>query len=286
MPQTVKCPRCGKELIAPDELIGKVAACPQCHEPIPITGSIRGSTPPSTTNSPTMATVATNLPPTAAPTAAVLPPPPDVRRSNPILATMPVTAPPEPRSAQPVAVVIANSAPAQLAGPRLATTARFITADPTDTRINLGADGRLPELRLDESQDIDRAATPVRSANPLILVGVLGVSFVMSAVLLFLDTETRKSESQRRADARRELEVNYTQSSKGLEKYQAELRSALQSHNRRKYDEERKHYRRVIQMLRAEDVDPLKGLTGIRRGEAPPSDEHLESLLSELLKSE
>ena len=104
MPQTVKCPRCGKELIAPDELIGKVAACPQCHEPIPITGSIRGSTPPSTTNSPTMATVATNLPPTAAPTAAVLPPPPDVRRSNPILATMPVTAPPEPRSAQPVAV--------------------------------------------------------------------------------------------------------------------------------------------------------------------------------------
>ena len=119
--------------------------------------------------------------------------------------------------------------------------------------------------------------------NPLVLVAVLTVSFGMSAAMLLMDTETRRSESDRQAQARSELTLHYTQSYRRFEPYQEELRRALQFHNQGKYAEERSCYRLVLDLLHEEHRDNLKGLTGVRRGPAPPSDEHLESLLSQLL---
>ena len=40
----VKCPKCGKELSAPDELLGKVAMCPRCRNPFPVARSAAPTT--------------------------------------------------------------------------------------------------------------------------------------------------------------------------------------------------------------------------------------------------
>ncbi len=104
--------------------------------------------------------------------------------------------------------------------------------------------------------------------------------------MLFMDAETRRSESDRKEAARRDLELNYMRSMKGLEKYQVELRSALQAHNRGDYSGERRHYQHVMGMLRADNLDPIKGLTGIRRGPTHPADNQLADLLTILLANE
>jgi hypothetical protein len=171
------------------------------------------------------------------------------------------------------------------ASPREANSARFIAANPTERRIDLGADGRLPELVLQEGTKTEQPAA-TNSTNPLLLIAVLTVSFALTATILLLDTETRRSESERQADARYELSVHYSQSARRLEPYQEQLRQALQFHNQGKYSEERNCYRRVLDLLHEEHRDNLKGLTGVRHGDVPPSDEHLESLLSLLLSDD
>lgn len=158
-----------------------------------------------------------------------------------------------------------------------------MTANPTERRINLGADGRLPELVLQEGTKSENVAASPRTTNPLVLVAVLSVSFGLSALMLLMDTETRRSESEQQAQARDELTLHYTQSIRRLEPYQEELRRALQFHNQGKYAEERRCYRIVLDLLHEEHRDNLKGLTGVHRGLTPPSDEHLELLLSQLL---
>ena len=174
---------------------------------------------------------------------------------------------------------------AKPATPRVANAARFITANPTERRIDLGADGRLPELILQEGTKVEPTAATPHSTNPLVLVAVLTVSFGLTAAMLLLDTESRRSESERTGAARQELALHYTQSRR-QEPYQEHLRQALQFHNQGKYAEERNCYRRVLDLLHEEHRENLKGLTGVRRGISPPSDEHLESLLSLLLSND
>jgi hypothetical protein len=115
---------------------------------------------------------------------------------------------------------------------------------------------------------------------------VLTISFGLSAAMLLIDTGTRRSESDRKTAAREELLLHYTKSHRRLEPYQELLRQALQFHNQGKYADELRCYRRVLDLLHEEHRENLKGLTGVRRGAAPPSDEHLESLLSQLLSND
>lgn len=134
-----------------------------------------------------------------------------------------------------------------------------------------------------EGSKPEPAAAAPRTSNPLVLIGVLTVSFGLSAALLLMETETQRTESQRQAAARDELAFHYTQNTRRPEPYQEWLRKALQFHNQGKYAEERRCYRRVLDLLHEEHRDDLTGLTGVRRGMTPPSDEHLQSLLSQLL---
>jgi hypothetical protein len=318
MPVMVRCPKCGKELVAPDALIGKVAACPQCNLTFPLVGSGRPATstsaatpavpPPASAGSGnasssgkvpiTTASISTNLPPAPTVPAHASPPPrPDVRSSNSgsVASVSPNAVKQEPRSQKSASPAVSSTS----AGTRVpgadapatpptetahtANRARFVTANPTERRINLGADGRLPELVLQEGTKAEQVPTASRGANPLVLVGVLAVSFGLSAVMLLMDTETRRSESDKQAEARAELALHYTQTHRRLEPYQEELRRALQFHNQGKYAEEHRCYRRVLDLLHEEHRDNLKGLTGVRHGTSPPSDQHLESLLSQLL---
>ena len=181
----------------------------------------------------------------------------------------------------------ANGPPSRPAATaRAANAARFITANPTERRIDLGADGRLPELVLQEGAKSEPASATPRATNPLVLIAVLAVSFGLTAAMLLLDTESKRSESDRKAEARDELALHYTHSHRRLEPYQEQLRQALQFHNQGKYAEERNCYRRVLDLLHEEHRENLKGLTGVRHGVSPPSDEHLESLLSQLLSND
>jgi hypothetical protein len=172
------------------------------------------------------------------------------------------------------------------AAQRAAQPARFIAANPTERRIDLGADGRLPELVFQEGQKTEHGAAVTPSSNPIVLIVVLTVSFGLSVAMLLIHPASGRSESQRNAEARDELALHYTQSYRRLEPYQELLRQALQFHNQGKYAEERRCYRRVLDLLQEEHRDNLKGLTGVRRGDSPPSDEHLESLLSQLLSND
>ena len=99
-----------------------------------------------------------------------------------------------------------------------------------------------------------------RTTNPLVLIAVLAVSFGLSAAMLLFETESRRSESERKAKARDELALHYTQSYRRLEPYQEQLRQALQFHNQGKYAEERGCYRRVLDLLHEEHRENSKGI--------------------------
>ena len=100
--------------------------------------------------------------------------------------------------------------------------------------------------------------------NPLLLIAVLAVSFGLTAAMLLLDTESKRSESDRKAEARDELALQYTHSHRRLEPYQEQLRQALQFHNQGKYAEERNCYRRVLDLLHEEHRENLKLLNRVR----------------------
>jgi hypothetical protein len=198
----------------------------------------------------------------------------------------------------PPTAAVSLPAPAQVPQPtpavkasRAATPARFIATVDTQ-QVNLGADGLLPELSLQESSQAAESQAASRSGNPLLLILVLAASFAATAVMLFLDTESRRSESLQRSMARQQVADYYARAaypSHPLEDYQQRLRKALQAHNQGKYADERRYYRQVLNRLRDEGLQSeqaVTGLTGVRKGPTPPSDEHLESLLSQLLSDD
>ena len=83
--------------------------------------------------------------------------------------------------------------------------------------------------------------------------------------------------------ARRQLEDQYLRPSVAPARYQQLLRQALWAHNREAYDEERRLYKQVLDLLHAENKDPYNGLTGQIDARDPPNDRHLEELLATLV---
>jgi hypothetical protein len=61
------------------------------------------------------------------------------------------------------------------------------------------------------------------------------------------------------------------------------LREALQANNKGDYATERRRYHQVLDLLHAENNDPLSGLTGQANAAKPPHDRHLEEMLSALV---
>lgn len=160
-------------------------------------------------------------------------------------------------------------------------TARFITDGPGDPLVKLGADGHLPELRLDAGSSRGNTREPTaKQTNPLLFLAAIGASFLFSILMLFMDAGT-PSEQTSKGSARQEIERYYGEKDERLEPYQLALRRARQAHSRRDYADERQEYRSVLNLLRAEGAKKrLSGLTGNKRGR---SDEELETLISTLL---
>jgi len=161
-------------------------------------------------------------------------------------------------------------------------TARFIATETAQSGLKLAEDGKLPTLRLKEPGQEEVKQAGSSGAHPLLLFMALAFSAITTVVLLLIPSESdspgRTGEKQA---ARREIEESYIS---GMDKeaelapYQLHLREALQAHARRDFAEERRRYRRVLDMLRAERGKFDRGLTG-----SPAKDETLEKLITTLL---
>ncbi|HJN08449.1 MAG TPA: hypothetical protein QF564_07135 [Pirellulaceae bacterium] len=291
MSVSVQCPTCSKELLAAAELVGKLASCPHCQAQFPITKSATrtvGETPATETATETRYPEPANLyPPGQSPS-------PSVSETANVASikgqSLPGTAagkaapqstpPPATRFSSPAAK---SARPSPSKPSREARPARFIAADASETRVELGHDGQLPVLQLEEATRIDVDQENARTSNPWLLVAALAVSFGMSAVLLFVETDGAPAERTTKKSARRDVEMYYSRPVPQPQRYRQLLREALQAYNKEDYATERRRYKQVLDLLHAENNDRYSGLTGQVSASEPPNDRHLEELLSTLV---
>ncbi|MBN1393919.1 MAG: hypothetical protein JW959_02725 [Pirellulales bacterium] len=165
--------------------------------------------------------------------------------------------------------------------------ARFIAADDADSKLLPAQDGKLPGLRLDEEAIKDKRPQEKKtSMNPLVLLGLLSASVVLSIVLALVDLNPPTGSGSETKDQQRYLiERDYFGSgnidNRDLEPHQLLLREAQRAHIRGDRETERDNYRRVLKMLRAERAPGERGLTGSRR-----RDKQLEDAITVLLSGD
>ena len=286
MPVTVNCPGCNSELTAPDEMIGQMASCPQCKSQFHVAN---GSEAPEPTTPP--------APPSEAPrrqgavpvglksfkgrdvasAARAIPnpaEPPSMSSTAPSTgpASPPIqpTEPPKPRQQKP------RRRPKQ---------AKFITADATQTKVLLGADGQLPELVLREADAKEKKEAVSSSGSSPLMIVALVVSIVFSVILLLADLSGSRGENVTKQDARETLKkyhIGGESDASELEPYQLLIREALKEHSSDHEKAERRLYKQVLDMLHAEGKNRF-GVTGRVPGSSH-SDKHLEKLINTLLR--
>ncbi len=158
--------------------------------------------------------------------------------------------------------------------------ARFIT-DQGDPLVELGADGQLPELALDEGKSSrDRVSKP-KEASPALLYAVLALSLAMSLALLLLDAAPHASTTVSKNQARRDIVRFYGKETDELKPSQSSLRAARLAHSRGDRQTERREYRKVLDELSAEDSNQHVGVTGHFR-----SDHELKQLIGLILSQD
>lgn len=142
--------------------------------------------------------------------------------------------------------------------------ARFITAETMASTLPISADGKLPALQLTEGHTTAEAKVKSSKMNPLMLMGLLCLSVVMSITFVLLaPSEDNPEDVPARVDARREIEDNYFgQKGKPIEEYQRWLREAQTAYARGDYRTEHARYRAVQKRLNAEREKFQPGLTG------------------------
>jgi hypothetical protein len=163
-------------------------------------------------------------------------------------------------------------------------TARFITPEAADSTLKLAEDGKLPDLALREGQRKDKPRTDSTAVNPLVLFIVLTASVVMSVFLVMMDfTPVDQRLARRQARARATIEEQFLApaGAEHPEPYQVLLREALLEHSRGNFTQERRLYRRVLRLLRAELPDEQQGVTG-----STYRDAELEDLLTVLVRTQ
>lgn len=176
---------------------------------------------------------------------------------------------------------------------RTKNVARFIT-DKGGPMVELGADGHLPELALQDGPGKKSKRDKSKSSSPVLLYSILGLSMAACLAMLLIDpTPTTVSETSK-ASARRELVRFFGMSDDEITRrereiksnpkarwpwpsnnkpvglmgdgvparWQKDLRAAKIARTRRDSAAERAYYRRVLDQLNAEDHDLHFGLTG------------------------
>lgn len=302
------CPKCGKELKAPKHLMGKPVVCPKCQYGFRVGSPAEGGNsdghvatseawkfPPARGEEEPAAVTATERESVAA-TVAQAPPTSVLRAPTPPSGSAPqgtVVAPPiqeSPPAQSPAAQSpAAESRSAATRTPRRPTRAKLITPDSAETRVQLDADGELPHLHLRDDPKKPKEDESAGGSNPLLLIGVVCASITMSVILLFVEPNSARDESQSKTEAREQIRLYYwgAPSLQGpLAAYQKKLREAIQAHHRADYNAEVARYREVLRMLHDESIQDATGLTGVKQHGAPPNDRHLEELLATLLRDD
>jgi len=156
-------------------------------------------------------------------------------------------------------------------------------------KVHLGADGKLPELVLqDADQALEAAVARPQTSPPWLLLVVFGFSVTVSLAMLFIDSgNSPQVERRSRASARAALQQNYAGTYPPFTPYQQKIRLALQAHQKGDRSEEKRLFREVLDILHAESKNRSTGVTGMIDAPDPPagnpSDRHLEGLISTLL---
>lgn len=297
MPVTIICPLCNKQLSVPRKTMGSMATCPKCQgtflmlpgavvtvsenggETSTATGaSAEAPRPSAPAMRPAGDSTATPRAPAAAPSA---------------MRPRPAPAPVPPALAAALAPDASVTKPAEKstakAGPK---KARMITSATVASNVHLAADGKLPELKLNdgESEEEEEKAADKKGeggTNPIVLIGVMCGSVLFSVLLVLAEFETSEHHTSDKASARHELEDFYTNLGDPNKPdapppppvpYQILLREAKQAFTRGDFAGERAMYRRVLDLLHSEGRNRFTGLTG-----SPHKDEDLEKILSTLL---
>jgi hypothetical protein len=156
---------------------------------------------------------------------------------------------------------------------RKKNVARFIT-DQGGPLVELGADGHLPELSLQDDLTRKEKQVKPKQSNSALLYSALGLSFLASLAMLFAEVDPPSVSELSKADAREEIVRFFGSDDKELETWQKQLRAARLAHSRGDDDAELMAYRRVLGLLKSEDRDPHIGITGRLK-----TDEELKRLI-------
>lgn len=165
--------------------------------------------------------------------------------------------------------------------------AKLITNRGAEATVQLGTDGRYPELALASVAAPTKTDSKPKESNPVLLFTVMAASCLSSVGLLLVDFDSPAvHSSEDKAFARSELASFYGTDSSALEPYQKLLRQAAVEYSQGDKDAERALLRQVLNLLKAVDAkDPqnLNGLTGKQTGKGKASDEKLRKLLETIL---
>jgi hypothetical protein len=157
-----------------------------------------------------------------------------------------------------------------------------------EPRVQLGADGRLPELNLSETGGPVVESSGKSSVQPWLVIVAVLASTAMSALLLLWTPESGGSSTAAHAQARFQLRNFYGKEGSDLEPYQQLLRQAAVEHSQGRIREERRMYLKVLDRLNSADVldtGNFHGLTGRQTGRGRNSDTELRELLESLVSS-
>ena len=144
---------------------------------------------------------------------------------------------------------------------RQKNVARFIT-DQGGPLVELGADGHLPELALQDDPTRKEKQPKPKQSNSALLYSVLGLSFLCSLAMLFAEADPPSVAELSKADAREEIVRFFGNDDKDLEAWQRQLRAARLAHSRGDDETELRRYREVLAALNSEDRDVHIGMTG------------------------
>jgi len=262
MPIELSCPRCTKMLSFGDEFAGQYAFCDQCQGRLWV--------PQNATNVPGFITTATG-------------PSDNTSEQEDSTGTSENCAPPR-LSKSPEH---AESRSPQKAPENVAT---FIASDVVESRIEMGADGQLPELTLSTDADADQKMESKGTQNLWGLVLLVCGSLIASTALLVFDGPSSKQHSNIDGLLRRLSDKYIYQPDTQLAPYQKYLRDALLARSQGDPAKEQTYYRKVLHLLRAEhhkrDLNE-KGLTGQlyqSSDHSLRSDQDLEKQLSDILR--
>ena len=166
--------------------------------------------------------------------------------------------------------------------------ARPISGRSGEAVVQLGADGKFPQLSLAAGTGPKRRAEKPKETNPALLFTILAASSLSSAALLLVDFETASAVSSSDQEfARSRLPAFYGKDSANLEPYQKLLRRAAVEHSQGNRAAERQLLRQVLGLLHSVDAsapENLNGLTGRQTGRGKSSDGELEEIIQQVLE--